>query len=172
MSLAGTGYTPSNTATNVRDYPPDAIVIHEEEPNDGSIYILEAGHLGVFKGGYKVSEIREPGAMFGEMAPILGTPRTATIKTITACKIAVYTGDLQQQIIEQLPSVARKLVVAMTRRLQRQTAFNANDLVRTENLEKMVKQMRRQIVDLTHQLQALSAAPLPRTVSHKKWESR
>ena len=96
--------------------------------------------------------------MFGEMAQILSIARTATIKAITECKITVYTGDLQQRVVDQLPPVARKIMVALTKRLHHQTTFHAHDLVRTENLEKMVQQLRKQVVDLTNQLEEFKTA--------------
>ena len=105
-----------------------------------------------------VSEISEPGTIVGEMAPILETPRTATIKAITECEITVYTGDLRERLIERLPPITQNLVIAITQRLQRQTAVHAEDRTRIRDLEKENQQLREQVVDLTRQLEDLKKA--------------
>lgn len=150
-------YTVSGNNPHLRFYQANGVVIQEDTPNDGSIYILEEGRLGVFKNGIQVSEISESGILFGEMAQVLQTPRTATIKTLTECRITVYPANLIQHLLDQLPAVARKILISMTVRLQHQTSLHAEDLLRTENLEKMNLQMRRRLVELTKQLEELKA---------------
>lgn len=143
---------------NVRHYPPDTTIIQENTQDDGSIYILERGKLGVFKGKDMVTELREVGVIVGEMASILGTPRTATIKTLTECEMTVYTGDLRRRLIERLPPVTQRIVTAITQRLQRQTQDHAVILARMEDLERENQQLRKEVGDLTRQLAALKKA--------------
>jgi CRP-like cAMP-binding protein len=140
----------SDKNTNLRHYAANAIVIQEDTPDDGSIYILEKGRLGVFKGGEMVSEISELGMVVGEMAPILHTTRTATIRTITECEITVYTGDLRERLIERLPPITQKIVMALTKRLLYQTASHAKELERIRDLEEINQQLKKQVSDLTH----------------------
>ena len=146
--MIGKEYTTSESTPNARYYPPDAIVIQEEDPDDGAVYILEKGKLGVFEGGEMVSEISETGTIISEMAPILNTTRTATIRTITECKLTVYSGNLRKHITEMLPSIAQNLVMAITRRVQDQTIRHADNLLRIENLEKLNQQLRKQVEEL------------------------
>ena len=148
-------YTAPKDKLNVRHYPRDTIIIKENTQDDGSIYILERGKLGVFKGKGVVTELSEVGVIVGEMASIRGTPRTATIKTLTECEMTVYTGDLRRRLIERLPPVTQRIVTAITQRLQRQTEDHAVILSRTENLERENQQLRQEVDDLTRQLATL-----------------
>jgi CRP-like cAMP-binding protein len=166
MSTAEKGYIVSGTDPNVRTYAPNAIVIQEDTPDDGCIYILNKGTLGVFKGGEEISEITDPG-VFGEMATVLHTTRTATIKAMTECKITVYTGGLQR-ILEQLPSIALKIMVSLAKRLERQNLIHTDDLVRLENIEKMNQQLRKQVVDSNKQVEELKTAAAAQATESRK----
>ena len=164
--MSAEGYTISPNDPNMRYYEPNAVIIQENAPYDGSIYILHTGTLGVFTEGEQISEISEPG-IFGEMATILNTDRTAMIKAMDECKVTVYTGGLQR-IIEQVPSVAMKMMVSLAQRLQRQTALYRDELVRLENIEKMNQQLRTQVNELNEQIQELKAAQAELEAESKK----
>lgn len=56
-------------------------VIFKEGGEGTDLYILVKGSVSVLKGIKKVAEIKDPGSYFGEMSPLLNTPRTATIVT-------------------------------------------------------------------------------------------
>jgi CRP-like cAMP-binding protein len=162
------GYIISNNNPNVRYYQPNITIIQENAPDDGCVYILESGTIGVFRDGNQIAEVNEPGSIFGEMASLLGTNRTATVKTMTECRVTVYKGDLRKSIIELLPPVAQKIVLAITQKLQRQTALHAEDLLRISHLQQMNQQLRRQVSDLTQQLEELKAAQADSTKGTKK----
>ena len=166
MSIDGQGYTVAPNDPNMRYYDPNVVILQENAPYDGSIYILHSGTLGVFTEGEQISEISEPG-IFGEMATILNTDRTAMIKAMTECKVSVYTGGLQR-IIEQVPSVAMKMMVSLAQRLQRQTALYRDELIRLENIEKMNQQLRTQVTESNKQIEELKAAQAAMEAEAKK----
>ena len=56
-------------------------VIFKEGGEGTTLYMLVKGSVSVLKGIKKVAEISEAGTFFGEMSPLLGVPRTATIVT-------------------------------------------------------------------------------------------
>lgn len=56
-------------------------VIFKEGGEGTDLYILIKGSVSVLKGVKKVAEIAAAGSYFGEMSPLLGTPRSATIVT-------------------------------------------------------------------------------------------
>jgi len=56
-------------------------VIFKEGGEGTALYIMVKGSVSVLIGVKKVAEISEPGSYFGEMSPLLGKPRTATILT-------------------------------------------------------------------------------------------
>src|SRR5688572_26024151 len=104
MNTSTPGYIVSEKDPNVRTYAPGAIIIQEDTPDDGCIYILTSGTLGVFREGQQIREMNGGGLMFGEMATILGSRRTATIMAMNECRITVYTGGMKR-IVEQFPSI-------------------------------------------------------------------
>ena len=62
------------------------IVIEEGRPLAG-IYFLESGEVEILKGGVLLAEIHEAGAVLGEMSWLLGTPPTATVRSLTPCRL-------------------------------------------------------------------------------------
>ncbi len=62
-----------------------AVIITEGEEGD-NFYVLESGACEVVIKGRKVAEIEAP-ASFGELALMYNTPRAATIRALTACRL-------------------------------------------------------------------------------------
>jgi CRP/FNR family transcriptional regulator, cyclic AMP receptor protein len=60
------------------------VLIEEAKPIPG-IYFLESGEVEVLKGGQIIAEVYDAGAVFGDMAFLLQTTPTATVRTITPC---------------------------------------------------------------------------------------
>jgi CRP/FNR family cyclic AMP-dependent transcriptional regulator len=65
-------------------YAPGQVAIAEGSPM-GGIYFLESGEVEVLKGGQLIAEVFEPGAVFGDMAYLLGSAPTATVRALTPC---------------------------------------------------------------------------------------
>jgi CRP/FNR family cyclic AMP-dependent transcriptional regulator len=61
---------------------PGTVLISEGEQR-GAIYVLIEGTVVVLKGDVRVARIRNPGALFGEMSTLLGTPYSATVMAET-----------------------------------------------------------------------------------------
>ena len=70
----------------VRTFEP-ATVLLEEGRKSGRLYVLADGQVEVLKGGFQVGVVSDPGALFGEMAVLLDTPHTATVRCVTACRL-------------------------------------------------------------------------------------
>lgn len=83
-------------------------------------YILKEGSVDVSKKGVKVATINEPNTIFGEMSDILKEPRTCTIKAKTDSSIIHIPRDIDG-IIDEYPSVARKLIIMLAQRLKNTT---------------------------------------------------
>ena len=48
----------------------------------GSLFILEDGELAVERDGVAVTSISSPNALVGEMSVLLGTPNSATVRSV------------------------------------------------------------------------------------------
>ena len=81
----------------------------------GGIYFLESGEVEVLKGGTLIAEVYEPGAVFGDMAYLLATPPTATVRTLTPC-VFRHVAD-PSGFFRQNPDVALHMAAILARRL-------------------------------------------------------
>ncbi len=99
--------------------------------NDASkdLYILVSGELDVLKGQKKLSEIREQGALFGEMSLFLESRRTATVKARTAVEAIVIPPDRIQEILNSSPEVVWEISRYLAERLDEtsQVVYGLNE---------------------------------------------
>ncbi len=66
--------------------------------------MLFDGVLLVLRDGRPVTEVG-PGAVLGEMAPLDGERRTATLRAVTPCRVAVVPGDrVERGMLEEVAS--------------------------------------------------------------------
>ncbi len=61
----------------------------EENSETGALYFLASGRVEVLKDGVQIAEVRETGAVFGEMSVLLNTPHTATVRALDATEAYV-----------------------------------------------------------------------------------
>ena len=84
----------------LQEYAEGEIVLNDGELGKG-FCILESGTLEVIREGKTLSEIDQPGSIFGELSEILGMKRDAVIKAKTASKVRHV-----EQSIEDMDSPA------------------------------------------------------------------
>jgi CRP/FNR family transcriptional regulator, cyclic AMP receptor protein len=58
-------------------------ILLAEGPGTDRMFILAAGEVEVLRGDTQVADIATPGAIFGEIAALLGGPHTATVRAVT-----------------------------------------------------------------------------------------
>jgi CRP/FNR family cyclic AMP-dependent transcriptional regulator len=97
-------------------HPAGSAVLEEGTDGVGFHLILE-GKATVVIGGRTRAELG-PGSYFGEMSLIDGLPRTATVTPVTPMKTLTIASWDFAPMIDQNPSIARKLLVEMSRRLR------------------------------------------------------
>ena len=117
---------------DIERYDDGDIIIHEGN-QDKDFFKLVQGSLIVSKQGKKIAEIIEPGEYFGEMASVLGEPRSASIISKGRAVIKRFPGDKLPEIIEKYPDVAKHLFEVIAQRLghaNKITIKLANDLAR------------------------------------------
>lgn len=94
-------------------------------------YIVESGRVDVrkeaFGGAFPVSSLG-PGELFGEMALIGDSKRTATVKAVEETVLLVVNPLVLTNKIESADPVIRRLIKVLIARLREQTAAHAEDV--------------------------------------------
>lgn len=98
----------------VQQFAPGELLI-EQGDCTGRLYILIEGTVEVAKDGVTVTKANEPGAIFGDLAALLGVPHTAAVRSLTPCRFHVVTDA--RDYLESNPSVSLHLCKLLARRL-------------------------------------------------------
>ncbi len=80
----------------------------------GKLLILKEGAVEVVRGGVRLAEVREPGAVFGEIALLLGRPHTADVRVLEPSTFYVADG---RSFLEIDPTAALYVAVVLAGRL-------------------------------------------------------
>ncbi|MBI2900470.1 MAG: cyclic nucleotide-binding domain-containing protein [Planctomycetes bacterium] len=102
-----------------RTFAPDALLITEGQPANQEIFYLSKGQAVVEVRGNVVGTIKA-GEWFGELAAILGGPRTATVRAVTPCEVLVFKGIEDGSLYEAVakdPKITRKLIEQLCQRV-------------------------------------------------------
>lgn len=94
-------------------FAPGDVMIHEGELA-GEVYHVVEGHADVYRGETKVGEVL-PGELFGAMAMLCGTPRTATVIARDDMLVAVVPQADFRSLIARHPETAVILLENMAR---------------------------------------------------------
>ncbi len=98
------------------DYRPGETLIKQGTTGYEFIVILE-GDVDVAVDGQTIAELG-PGDHVGEMALLDGSPRNATVTAKTAVRALLVGSREFRGLVDQVPSLDRKLLVSLTRRLR------------------------------------------------------
>ena len=106
----------------MRFYGDNEIVIQEGAKETDIFKLISAEQgLVVLKGGKEVGRITNPGEFFGEMASVLKQERSATIISKGNSVVQVYSGDNIQDMIEEHPEIAKRIITTLAKRLSQAT---------------------------------------------------
>lgn len=84
-----------------KTFPAKTVIF--KEGNEGTeLYIMVKGSVSVLKGIKKVAEIKDKGTYFGEMSPLLGAPRSATIVTNEPSTFMIIPAKVLQAMINDM----------------------------------------------------------------------
>lgn len=89
-------------------------LITEGQPLEG-LYYLESGEVQVLKGAVLIAEVYQAGAVFGDMAYLLKTEPTATVRTLTPCTFR-HVADPAAYFLQH-PAAALHMAAVLARRL-------------------------------------------------------
>ena len=97
----------------------------------GTLYVLASGTVEILRGGVVVASTSEPGALFGEMSILLGTPHTASVRAKTQCE--VYSFANGAEFVRSNPDITFEIATLLARRLSQATDYltELNDSVRS-----------------------------------------
>ncbi|MGH2710528.1 MAG: cyclic nucleotide-binding domain-containing protein [Actinomycetota bacterium] len=91
--------------------------IVEQGATGVGFHLILEGKADVVVGGRKRATLG-PGDYFGEMSLLDGGPRSATVKTATEVKTLALTSWVFLPLLDKMPSIARKMLVELSRRLR------------------------------------------------------
>jgi len=98
----------------MQNFAADEVLLQEGVATD-RMYFLVRGAVEVSKGGQSITRVREPGAMFGEMGMLLGTPPTATVTAVGA--VECHVAEKADEFLSAHPDVMRYICWVLARRL-------------------------------------------------------
>lgn len=99
-------------------------VLIAEGPASDRMLILISGEVEVLSGQTQVAEISEPGAIFGEMAALLGGTHTATVKAMAPTEM--YLIENAKNVLKTRPEVSYHVSTILARRLKDSTSYLAD----------------------------------------------
>ena len=113
-------------------YEPGEIILSQGESSQG-FCILKSGTLEVVKGGKVITELGVPGTIFGEMSDILGEPRVSDVRAKDEA-LVIHIEKSIDELVVQDPSIAKKLIFTLAKRLEQTTGMLENLLPDTDTL--------------------------------------
>jgi CRP-like cAMP-binding protein len=114
----------------VKQIDKDAAILVQGQASNHQILFLVKG-TAVVEVGDKVVGTIKAGEWFGELAAILHTPRTATVRAVTPCEVQVFQGPGDDELYDAVskdPKMLRKLVEQLCHRLQETSKRHADEM--------------------------------------------
>ncbi len=110
------------SVTHQTSFPENTIIIEEGEPGD-TLYLIIEGSVTVIKrqadGNYLELDQIDAGDYFGEMALFEDIPRTATIRTISACHVLSLNKHEFEEIVHEYPQIPLAICRVLSGRIRR-----------------------------------------------------
>ncbi len=152
----------------------DATILVQGEAANNEIFFMTKGTAVVEVKGNVVGALNS-GDWFGELAAILGTPRTATVRAVTPCDVMVFKGIDDASLYDSMakdPKMLRKLIEQLCQRVVETSKRHASETGELTDqamryrraisgtlfaLEKLVEKFKSKVMEETQQhLSALS----------------
>ena len=112
-----------------RQVPKDAAILTQGQDSKHEILFLVKGTAVVEFKGSVVGTIKA-GEWFGELAAILGSTRSATVRAVTPCEVQVFAGPDDNNLYDAIakdPKMMRKLVEQLCSRLLETSKRHADE---------------------------------------------
>ncbi|MDR1081468.1 MAG: Flp pilus assembly complex ATPase component TadA, partial [Deltaproteobacteria bacterium] len=92
-------------------------IIIKEGNTDTAFYKLIQGCLEVYKAQNLIAEISQTNTYFGEMSSLVGSRRSATIKSHGRSIVKVFPGDKLGEVLDNYPDIAKQIINTLVLRL-------------------------------------------------------
>ncbi len=106
----------------IRKVPNDTTIFYEGDPAD-AVFVVVNGRVKVVTtssdGKEFILTVLGAGQVFGEMGLLEAAPRSAAVITITEVELMVIKREDFDRLIESSPTISRKLMAILSRRLRR-----------------------------------------------------
>lgn len=148
--------------TMARRFRKNTIIVSKGEESD-AMYVVVSGRLRVYidddQGNEITIRLLEPGDVFGELALLSGTPRSANVMTTEDCEMSIISRTHFMEFLAANSEIAFRIIRALVQRIQQLTdelstlaLLDVYGRVRT-TLERLAKERdgKRVTVRLTHQ---------------------
>jgi CRP/FNR family cyclic AMP-dependent transcriptional regulator len=102
-----------------RRYLPDEIVFDEGEEGQ-ALYVVMSGHLQISRGQDPARHVVNqlgPGSFFGDLALLDNSPRSAQVRAIDTCELAVFFRDDFLALMETDAVIGYKISLALARHI-------------------------------------------------------
>lgn len=129
-----------------RKFPRDAVIFEDGSLGD-YMYLIQEGQVKITKmsedGREKILEILGPGDFFGEMALLDREPRSASVKTTTACVLLALSRQDFMGLLKQNHELTLELIRELARRLR-----ETDEQIRGLSFERVESRARRLLARL------------------------
>ena len=106
----------------IRPAPKDTVIFHAGDLAD-AVFVVANGKIKIVTtstdGKEFILSVLGAGQVFGEMALLESAPRSASVITLTAVEMVVIKRDDFHHLLNTAPSISRKLLAILSRRLRR-----------------------------------------------------
>jgi CRP/FNR family transcriptional regulator, cyclic AMP receptor protein len=109
----------SSRSFNQQQFPAGAALIAQGGKLN-TMFVLRSGELQVERDGIVVTTIRQPGTIFGEMAVLLDSPHSATVRAVTPVEVFVIPDAVT--VLEQHPQLLLQVARLLAKRVANTTA--------------------------------------------------
>lgn len=120
----------------------DGEVLFYEDDDSKECYILLSGAVEILKSGRQVAVIQEPGAFIGEMGPLRGEPRSATVRATESTVLLTIREDDFHSFFKRHADMALALAQALASRLEKTTVELQKNQTRIHRLSRLLNEMK------------------------------
>lgn len=106
-----------------RQFSQDQIIVHEEDKNNQSFFVIIEGSVNVIvftsEGKQTILATLHRGDFFGEMALLDGEPRSASVVAAEPCSLLMLYRQSFLELLKSQPTMATRMLVEMSHRLRK-----------------------------------------------------